>query len=183
MKSIASRPRCLMKGCHYWLTSSARYPLGNRGSDIHPRLVLWIHIHLCRDRHAILRAGSSDNASKPKERRLRKRPKEREGSSTSRHPSCQRSGGSPGHHTATRNHGLHSILPPRQYPPQNNPNRFRAMLPGRTLQRIGRKYHRCLRVPQTKCHRARILPQSHPSRRIIWVYGATSRYNSQTRQP
>ena len=50
----------------------------NCGREKNPRLVLRIHIHLGGNRHAILRAGSSDNASKPKERRLRKRPKERE---------------------------------------------------------------------------------------------------------
>jgi hypothetical protein len=37
-----------------------------------------IHIHLGGNRHVILRAGSSHNTSKPEERRLRKRPKQRE---------------------------------------------------------------------------------------------------------
>jgi hypothetical protein len=156
-----------MKGCHYWLTSSARYPLGNRGSDIHPRLLLWIHIHLCRDRHAILRAGSSGNASKPKERRLRKRPKEREAlfdESTLFLPTLRGQSWTPVQPRAimvfTQSFLPGNILPKitriasgrcsRQNPPAYR-TKISPLPPGTANQ----------------CHRARILPQSHPSRRII----------------
>ena len=47
--------------------------------DKNPRLVLRIHIHLGDNRHAIFRAVSSHDASKPQEGCLRKRLEEREG--------------------------------------------------------------------------------------------------------
>src|SRR6266852_6013768 len=46
--------------------------------DKRPRLESRIHIHLGGNRHAILTPGARHNPSKPKEGRLRKRPKERE---------------------------------------------------------------------------------------------------------
>ena len=81
--------------------------------------------------------GAQHNTSKPQKRKLRKRPKQRE-------PFLDESAlffaNAPGlvldTSTATNNRGLQSILPPRQHPCQNIPNRFRAMLASRTLKRI-----------------------------------------------
>lgn len=49
----------------------------NSRRDEDPRLVLRIHIHLRRHRHAILAPGARNKSAKHKERRLRKRLKER----------------------------------------------------------------------------------------------------------
>lgn len=115
--------------------------------------------------------GASANARKSEKR-----------SSTSRHSSCQRSGGSPGHQYSHAQSWLHSILPPRQYPPQNNPNRFRAMLPGRTLQRIGRKYHRAsgYSKPMPPCEDSATEPSKPAYHLGLWRYTSLQLANTAT---